>query len=296
MVIKEFFMSDYIDLHLHTTCSDGSHSPEEVVRMAADAGLRAIAICDHDAINGTDGALAAGEKYGVEVITGVELSVVWEKYNDVHLLGYGYDHHNSDLCRSLEEFRDFRRNRNIMIVELVNDRLLEQGREPLDVADVQRRAAGAIGRPHIAMALIDHGYVRNTEEAFQKYLVPCNVPKRLFPIQEAIDLIHAGGGVAVLAHPQFIDPQRSVLLELFDTFKQLGLDGIEAHNSGSSNDDIDWTITAAVRRGLLVTGGSDFHGQTKGEITIGRGRGNLKTPYSCVEAIRAAITRRAAGL
>jgi predicted metal-dependent phosphoesterase TrpH len=289
-------MSDYIDLHLHTTCSDGSHSPEEVVEMAAEAGLRAISICDHDALDGTDAAITAGKKFGIEVITGVELSVVWEEYEDVHLLGYGYDHHNPNLCQSLEQFRTFRRNRNVMIVERVNERLVDQGRESIDVADVQRRAAGAIGRPHIAMALIDHGYVRNTEEAFQKYLVPCNVPKRLFPIKEAIEMIHSAGGVAVLAHPQFISSQRSVLLELFDAFKELGLDGIEAYNSGSSNDDIDWTITAAVRRELLVTGGSDFHGLSKGDISIGRGRGNLKTPYSCVEAIHAAIARRAAGL
>ncbi|MBE0501359.1 MAG: PHP domain-containing protein [Desulfuromonadales bacterium] len=285
-------MSDYIDLHLHTDCSDGSYTSKEIVQMAAEAGLRAISICDHDTLDGTDAALAAGQMYDVEVITGVELSVVWEEYNDVHLLGYGYDHHNPKLCQNLQEFRDFRRNRNVLIVERVNARLLEQNREPLDVADVQRRAAGAIGRPHIAMALIDHGYVRTTEEAFQKYLIPCNVPKRLFAIQEAIDLIHAAGGVAVLAHPQFIDPHRSVLLKLFDSFQQLGLDGIEAYNSGSSNDDIDWTITAAVQRKLLVTGGSDFHGSSKGDIVIGRGRGNLKTPYRCVEAIYEAIARR----
>ena len=285
-------MSDYVDLHLHTTCSDGSHSPEEVVRMSAEAGLRAVSICDHDALDGTDEALAAGDKYRVEVITGVELSVVWEQYSDVHLLGYGFDHHNQELCNSLAEFRDFRRNRNVMIVERVNECLKEQGRTPLDVKDVQRRAAGAIGRPHIAMTLIDHGYVRDTEEAFLKFLVPCNVPKRMFPMDEAINLIHAAGGVAVLAHPPFISPERAVLLELFDTFSQMGLDGIEAYNSGSSNDDIDWTITAAVQRGLLVTGGSDFHGLTKGNIAIGNGRGNLKIPYSCVEKIHAAISQR----
>ena len=264
--------------------------------MAAEAGLRAVSICDHDALDGTDAALAAGEKYGVEVITGVELSVVWENYSDVHLLGYGYDHHNQEICNSLAAFRDFRRNRNVMIVERVNERLIEQGREPLDVADVQRRAAGAIGRPHIAMALIDHGYVRDTEEAFQKFLVPCNVPKRLFPMDEAIKMIHAAGGVAVLAHPPFISPERSVLLELFDSFNLMGLDGIEAYNSGSSNEDIDWTITAAVQRGMFVTGGSDFHGLTKGNITIGNGRGNLKIPYRCVENIHAAIARQSAGV
>lgn len=286
-------MSDLVDLHLHTTCSDGSHTPTEIVRMTAEAGMRAISICDHDALDGTDEAMAAGREYGVEVISGVELSVVWGEYNDIHLLGYGFDHHHQELCASLESFRQFRRNRNVMIVERVNERLIEQQRTPLDVADVQRRAAGTIGRPHIAMALIDHGHVRTTEEAFQKYLVPCNVPKRLFPLDEAIVMIHAAGGVAVLAHPPFISPQRSVLLELFDTFRKLGLDGIEAYNSGSSNADIDWTITAAVQRGLLVTGGSDFHGQSKGDIVIGKGRGNLKVPYSCVEAIHQKIARRA---
>jgi len=103
-------MSDYIDLHLHTDCSDGSYTPKEIVQMAAEAGLRAISICDHDTLDGTDAALAAGQMYDVEVITGVELSVVWEEYNDVHLLGYGYDHHNLKLCQNLQEFRDFRRN------------------------------------------------------------------------------------------------------------------------------------------------------------------------------------------
>lgn len=288
-------MSDCVDLHLHSTCSDGTHSPEEVVKMSSEAGLRAVSICDHDAVDGTDEALAAGAKYGIEVITGVELSVVWEQYSDVHLLGYGYDHHNKKLLKNLAEFRDFRRNRNVMIVERVNECLVEQGREPLDVADVQRRAAGAIGRPHIAMALIDNGYVSDTEDAFKKYLVPCNVPKRLFPMDEAISMIHDAGGVAVLAHPPFISPERSVLLNLFDTFTRMGLDGIEAYNSGSSNDDVDWTITAAVQRGLFVTGGSDFHGMTKGNISIGSGRGNLKIPYSCVENIHTAIAQRVTG-
>jgi predicted metal-dependent phosphoesterase TrpH len=288
-------MSDYVDLHLHSTCSDGTHSPEEVVKMSSETGLRAVSICDHDAVDGTDEALAAGGKYGVEVITGVELSVVWEQFSDVHLLGYGYDHHNKNLLDNLAEFRDFRRNRNVMIVERVNDRLREQGRDPLDVADVQRRAAGAIGRPHIAMALIENGHVSDTEDAFKKYLVPCNVPKRLFPIDEAINMIHGAGGVAVLAHPPFISPERSVLLHLFDTFTEMGLDGIEAYNSGSSNDDVDWTITAAVQRGLFVTGGSDFHGTTKGNVFIGSGRGNLKIPYSCVENIHAATAQRASG-
>lgn len=284
-------MTEMIDLHLHTTCSDGSHSPEDIVQMAAEAGLRAVAICDHDTLDGNDAAMAAGEKLGVEVLPGVELSVVWEEYRDIHVLGYGLDHHNPPLLAKLKEFRDFRRNRNRMIVERVNEQLAAEDRAPLSVEAVQARAAGAIGRPHIALALVEAGYVRDADDAFRRYLVPCDVPKRFFPLVEAIDLIHAAGGVAVLAHPPFISHERKVLEKLIDAFVALGIDGIEAYNSGASNDDIDWMITVARRRNLLVTGGSDFHGESKGDIVIGRGRGNLKIPYTCVSEIRAAASR-----
>jgi predicted metal-dependent phosphoesterase TrpH len=282
-----------VDLHLHSSYSDGIHSPAEVVRMAAEAGLAAVAICDHDNIDGIDEAMAAGRELGVEVLSGVELSVVWKSFRDIHLLGYGFDHHNRELAEALREFQDFRERRNEQIVDRVNEKLLREGREIVDFAEVREMAGGTVGRPHIAMALIGRGYVRSTEEAFQRYLVPCDVPKRYFPIAEAIGLIHRAGGVAVLAHPPFVTPDRKTFLGLLETFIPMGLDGVEAYNSGATNEDIDWYITEARRRGLLVTGGSDFHGIEGGGILVGGGRGNLRIPYACVEEIRALLAGKA---
>ncbi len=282
----------FIDLHLHSTCSDGVHPPEQVVRMAAQAGLAAIALADHDNIDGIDAAMAAGRELGVEVISGVELSVVWESFKDIHLLGYGFDHHHPELREALAGFREFREKRNEMIVGRVNEKLRTEGREPISFERVLALAGGTVGRPHIAMALMEKGYTSGTEETFQRYLVPCNVEKRYFPIDEAIALVRKAGGVAVLAHPPFITPDRKVFTSLLDAFIPLGLDGVEAYNSGSTNADIDWYITQARRRGLIVTGGSDFHGIEGGEIVIGGGRGNLKIPYGCLEDIRRLVKER----
>ncbi|MGE4580107.1 MAG: PHP domain-containing protein [Desulfuromonadales bacterium] len=282
----------WVDLHLHSTCSDGLYTPAEVVRRAAAAGLAAVALADHDNIDGIEAAMAAGAEWGVEVLSGVELSVVWQDYNDIHLLGYGFDHHHPELVEALASFQDFRERRNELIVERVNEKLRTEGRAPLDFDEVAAKADGTLGRPHIAMALQEKGYVRGSEDAFQRYLIPCNVEKRTFPIDEAIALIQRAGGVTVLAHPPFITTDRTAFLDLLGTFAALGLDGVEAYNSGSSLDDIDWYITQARRRGLIVTGGSDFHGPDTGIIAIGSGRGQLKIPYHCVEDIRQVLHRR----
>ncbi|MFA5516261.1 MAG: PHP domain-containing protein [Desulfuromonadales bacterium] len=286
-------MKSFIDLHLHSSCSDGIHSPTELVRRAARAGLRAIAICDHDNVDGIEEGMAAGREMGVEVIPGVELSAIWEDIEDLHLLGYGFDHRDPELRQSLREFQQFRAGRNERILAQVNEKLAGENKRPIAFAEVLARAAGTLGRPHIAMALIEHGYVANSEEAFQRYLVPCNVGKRYFPIGDAIDLIHRAGGVTSLAHPPFITADRSLFLRLLDALVALGLEGIEAYNNGSSNDDIDWYITQARRRSLIVTGGTDFHGIDDGDLVLGGPRGNLKVPFSCVEEIRAAKAHRA---
>jgi len=282
----------FVDLHLHSTCSDGVYPPAEVVRLAAEAGLAAIALCDHDNIDGIDAAMAAGDKLGVEVLAGVELSVLWGDYEDIHLLGYGFDHHDALLREALQEFQAFREGRNERIVERVNEKLETEGRAPIDFARVRALAGGTVGRPHIAQALIEAGHVANNDEAFRNYLVPCNVAKRFFPVDEAIALVHRAGGVTSLAHPPFITGDRGEFERLLDAFVPLGLEGVEAWNNGSTNNDIDWYITVARRRGLIITGGSDFHGIEGGQVRIGGGRGNLKIPYECVEEIRAALARR----
>lgn len=281
-----------VDLHLHSTCSDGVHPPAEVVRRSAAAGMSAIALADHDNIDGIDDAQEEGRKLGVTVISGVELSSQWGSYKDIHLLGYGFDHRHPGLQRELTEFQDFRSGRNREIVERVNEKLAGEGRAPLDAEQVQKKAGGTIGRPHIAQALLEAGYVDGNDEAFERYLIPCNVEKRFFPIDQAIELIHSCGGVAVLAHPPYITRDRFELEQLVKLFVTFGLDGIEAYNNGASPDEINWTIGLARKYGLIVTGGSDYHGTNGSEVAIGCGFGKLSIPFSCVEEICEVRQRR----
>ncbi|MCF6179042.1 MAG: PHP domain-containing protein [Geopsychrobacter sp.] len=281
-----------VDLHLHTSCSDGRYSPAEVVAMAAAAGMKVIAIADHDNVDGIDRALCAGAEHGIEVISAVELSTQWQDYQDIHLLGYGFDHHHVELVHQLAGFREFRAGRNQQIVTKVNSQLAEEGREPLDFEAIAASAAGTIGRPHIALALRSAGYVQNHDEAFDRYLVPNDVVKRFFPIDEAIRLIHAAGGIAVLAHPPYVTRNHGELEALLETFVEMGLDGLEAYNNGVNQDGTYWLINLARRHDLIVTGGSDFHGSEDSTIAIGRGVGRLKIPYTCVDEIRSALFRR----
>lgn len=279
-------MHDLVDLHMHSTYSDGVLTPAELVSQAASIGLRAIALADHDNVDGIAEAIDAGVQHGVEVISAVELSVVWKEYQDLHLLGYAFDHENQALQCSLDEFREFRAGRSERILENINRRLQSEGRPLLDFADIRKRAGGTIGRPHIGQALLAAGYARTMDEAFDIYLVPCNEPKRFFPIDEAIRLIKDAGGCTVLAHPPFIRVDDETLEEMLHEFMAMGLDGIEAYNSGSTNDMVDRYITLGRQLGLIITGGSDFHQPIEGGIVMGSGRGNLKIPYRCVEEIK----------
>ncbi|PLX88228.1 MAG: phosphatase [Desulfuromonas sp.] len=276
-----------IDLHLHSTCSDGVYSPREVVRRAADAGMVAIALADHDNIDGIDAAQDEGRKLGIQVLSGVELSSQWQSYHDIHLLGYDFDHHDPVFQQELKEFQDFRSSRNRQIIDRVNLKLVDEGRGLLDADEVRRQAGGTIGRPHIARALLDAGHVTSNDEAFERYLVPCNVAKRYFPLDRAIALIHRCGGVAVLAHPPYITRSQFELEQLVKLFATFDLDGLEAYNNGATLEDIDWTIRLARKYGLIVTGGSDFHGTEGSEVEIGTGFGRLSIPYSCVEEVLA---------
>lgn len=282
----------YVDLHLHSTCSDGYLSPEEVVALAEKVGLLAIALADHDNIDGVSRAMQAGAASGIEVVAAVELSSQWLEYSDMHLLGYGFDYQDPYLIRALVEFQEFRATRNRQIVERVNQKLINEKRQPIDPDAVRQLAGGTIGRPHIALALRQAGYVSNNEEAFTRYLVPCNVPKHFFPADEAIKLIHGSGGIVVLAHPPYVTRDRHRLEVLVAGLVELGLDGIEAYNNGSGLEDTDWLVKLARRHSLVVTGGSDFHGDSGSMIEVGKGVRGIRVPYSCVEEIRAALPKR----
>ncbi len=290
-----YFMNRYVDLHLHSVFSDGVLTPVELVAEAARLGLRAIAIADHDNIGGIPQAVSAGRKLGVEIVTAVELSVSWRDFNELHLLGYAFDYENAELQQALGEFRVFRDGRSQRVLDNINRCLVEEKRQPLEYADIKGRAGGTLGRPHIAQALVAAGYVRDMEDAFVRYLVPCNEPKRFFPLDEAINLIHSAGGCAVLAHPPFSHVSDQELLDLLDEFCALGLDGLEAHHSGCGNTGIDRYITMARRKHLIVTGGSDFHQPIKNGVLMGVGRGNLRIPYTCVEEILAVSAKYKGG-
>lgn len=274
-----------VDLHMHSNYSDGTLTPAALVAEAARVGLRAIALADHDNLDGIGEAQAAGARHGIEVITGVELSVVWGGLRDLHLLGYAFDLRHPGLGTALTGFREFRANRSRQILARVNEKLASEGKVAVPVAAVLELAGGTLGRPHIGQALLAFGHVRTMEEAFERYLVPCNVPKRFFPIDEAIALIHAAGGCAVLAHPMFIKADAKELPALIDTLISLGLDGVECWCGGATNDTVDALLTMARRKGLIATGGSDFHQPGVGP-SLGSGLGNLRIPYACVEELK----------
>lgn len=284
-------MADLVDLHLHSTFSDGALSPARLVERGLEAGLRAIAIADHDNVDGVPEALTVGRQKGLEVVPAVELSIVWGERRDLHLLGYAVDPFHHGLSQALQEFRDFRAGRSRRILDKVNARLQAEKREIIDFENVLDLAGGTLGRPHIGQALLNAGHVRSVDEAFRRYLVSCNVQKRYFPADEAIDLVHAAGGCAVLAHPPFTKAFPRQLEHLVDALVGLGLDGLEVYNSGADKDTIDHHLTLARRRNLIVTGGSDFHRDEAGGVEIGRGRGNLAIPYACVDQIRMRIAK-----
>ena len=279
-----------IDLHIHSNCSDGAFSPAELVLLAADEGLSAIAIADHDSVAGIAEGVACGKTSGVQVLPAVELSVQYKSWQDVHLLGYGMRWNDPVFQAKLNGFRERREHRNEEILERVNIMLAVENRPPVKTADVLAFARDAIGRPHIARALLERGYVSNIEDAFRRYLVPCNVPKQYWPIEDALNEIRRLGGVTVLAHPTTISTDRQLLREILTDLSESGLDGVEVYNNLAQPDESEHLRRLALELGLLVTGGSDFHGIEDG-LQIGKGRGGIR--FS--ESLLAPIRRRVAG-
>ncbi|WP_129126268.1 PHP domain-containing protein [Geomonas oryzae] len=278
-------MNDLVDLHLHSTFSDGVRTPTELVAMAKGLGLKAIALADHDTVAGIDEALAAGAAAGVEVLPAIEFSVAYSSFKDVHLLGYLLDHRDRQLQEILKEFRDRREARGDAIVNRINEKLATEGREPISSAEAAALAGGALGRPHIAQVLMHKGYVRDMQDAFVRYLLPCDVPKRYFPMEEALATVQRLGGIAILAHPTTITNDRDTLSRIIDELSAMGLSGVEAFNNVCSEQESAFLRSYAEKKGLIWTGGSDYHGIEEG-ISMGTGRGTMAIPYSCVTELR----------
>jgi predicted metal-dependent phosphoesterase TrpH len=276
---------ELIDLHTHSNASDGTFAPAEVVRLAKVGGLKALALTDHDTIDGLAEAVAAGGTYGVEVIPGVEVSARFPG-GSMHILGLGIEYGNGHLGERLAVLQKARAARNPQIIAKLNGLGVKITLEQVEKISGQ----GQMGRPHIARALMESGYVRSIQEAFDIFLRndgKAYVPKFRFPPQEAIAMIRDVQGVPVLAHPFTLNLGSAFALKnTLTELKALGLAGIEAIYAEHSPEQEALYLKLAGELGLLVTGGSDYHGDNKPELTLGKMRGQERLTYRLVTALK----------
>ena len=266
-----------VDLHIHTTASDGRLSPEEIVHVAAEQGLSVIAITDHDSLAGIEPALLAAESVpSLRVIPGVEINTDIPN-GEIHILGYFIDNRDEKLNQALQKLRSAREARALKMIA----RLGELG---IDIAwnRVMELAGGAsVGRPHIAQAMLEGGYISSFREAFTKYigrLGPAYVERERLSPQEAVKLIANARGLPLLAHPADIDNVEELVVNL----KGVGLVGLEAYYDGYDRKVINSFVHLAVKHRLITSGGSDFHGfGTDNETPIG----GVEVPFDCVERL-----------
>ena len=273
-----------IDLHVHSTASDGRHRPEEVVRLAARLGLAVISITDHDSVDGVAPALRAAEKHPpLLVIPGVECSTD-VPHGEVHLLGYYIDYANPELVTKLASFRNSRKARaQKMIARLATMGVHIEWKRVREIA-----GAGSVGRPHIAQAMHEKGYVPSIKEAFNRYIGrdgPAYVEREKMTPDEVVELITRGGGLAVLAHPADI----AALDHLIPRLQRAGLAGLETYYNNYPPDTIARLASMARRHSLIATGGSDYHGiDDLTETPLG----GVAVPPECVDRLQALHQKR----
>lgn len=268
-----------IDLHVHSCHSDGTCTPARLVAIAQQKGLGAFALTDHDSASGIEEAVRAAENTGIEVIPGAEMSTQYRN-TDIHIVGLFLPYQDPEFQRQIREFSDERIARNEKMC-----RLLTEGGYPVTLSVLQKENPGSvITRAHIGRYLFEHGYVSSVSEAFERLIgsgCPYFVPRAKISPEKAIRFIHSFGGLAILAHPfQYIpDLGEKGVLQLLDQLTSAcALDGIEAYYTGYSHGDIEKITGWAVQRGLLISGGSDFHGDNKPGIEMGTGKGSLYVP------------------
>lgn len=273
---------NYIDLHVHTTYSDGSFSPKEVVQYCKNKGIVAVGITDHDTTDGIEEAIEEGKKQGIEVVPGVELSVEFKDSteSEIHILGYYIDWHDKTLQQKLKIFRQVRQERAYKILAKLNSLgiKLEEDEVIKEFSSTQ-----SIGRLHFARILFEKGIVSSVKEAFDLYLgygMPAYVPKFRLQSQEAISLILQTGGIPILAHPYFgICVDTKSIKKLVNQ----GIKGIEVYHSKHHKNVTEELNNIADKYGLLITGGSDCHGAVDGSEPL---LGSLKIPYILLESLK----------
>ncbi len=277
---------NYIDLHVHSNASDGSFSPEEVVDLAKNAGLSTFALTDHDTIDGIEKAQEYAKKIGgIEVIPGTELSCYYGD-REIHIVGLFVDYQNSAFCKALEDLKIAREQRNQQMVQKFVDAGI-----PLTIEELKHgNPNSVITRAHFARVLVEKGICKDKKEAFEKYLgigCPFYLPKPKVTPEHVLSLILNAGGTAILAHPYSYKLSRTEVEHLLDeTLVPLGLAGMECYYSTYDNGQTQELRSIAYKRNLLVSGGSDFHGAVKPDISIGTGRGNLRIPEKILITIK----------
>lgn len=275
-----------VDLHTHTTASDGSDHPGAVVTAAAALGLTAVAVTDHDTQDGLAEAAGAGDAAGIEVVPGVELSLAWVS-DGMHLLVLFLGPGPGPLQDRLAELRSGRAARNGRMVA----RLRELGMD-VTPAEVEAQAGGGVvGRPHMAAVLVRKGYVPDIPTAFERYLAsgrPAYIGRFRLEPEEAIRLARASGAVPVLAHPHTLDLTRDEIHGVLDRLVDAGLVGLECRYSTYPPEERRSWTTVARHHGLIPSGGSDYHGTYKDDVSLGWGRGDLRVPDRLLEELREA--------
>lgn len=282
-----------VDLHVHSTESDGTLTPEEVVLAAKEAGLSAFALTDHDTASGIAKAAPLAAEYEIELIPGIELSTSYEvptvkkQTKEIHIVGLYIDPNHPTLRAKTKEFRECRDLRNEKIV----DALQQEGFDITMKGLINDNPDSVITRANIARYLYQHGQIKSVKEAFDKYIgdgCKCYVGRFKVSPMEAVELIHEAGGIAILAHPILYHMSTISLQRLIDDLKSVGLDGIEAIYSTYTTGEEQLIKKIAHENNLLISGGSDFHGANKPLIHLGTGKGHLYIPYSILEDIKRA--------
>lgn len=282
MITMRWFSMDTIDLHIHSTFSDGTFTPLQLVKYAEEKGLKAFALTDHDTTEGIKEAKSI--ETNVEVISGVEISTRYDK-KEIHIVGLYVNENDADLNKQLKYYREKRVTRNFEILEKLNSLGVN-----ITIDDVKESCTGdVISRAHIAKALVSKGFVGSYTEAFDRYLGDnkcAYVPRETLNYEESMELITKAGGVPVLAHPLLYKMSDTNLENMMVKLRQKGLKAVEVYYSTHSNSDTQHVMAMANRVGLIYSGGSDFHGATKPKIDMGTGMGKLAVPYEILEKIR----------
>jgi len=307
----------YIDLHTHSTASDGTLSPTALIRAAHAAGLAALALTDHDTGNGLDEAAAEAQRLGLIFVPGIEISADFPSPGTMHILGHFIDPHSPGLTTMSKILMDARNERNPKIIARLNqlgcaitmDQVRQIAQQALTNANPRpsedsalkegggtQNSALVLGRPHIAQALVNANCVANIKQAFDVYLGTTGsafFPKERLSPRQAIECIHAAGGLATLAHPiHLLATNPAHLATIINHLADAGLDGLECYHCDHDQLHTDLYLQLANRYHLLPTGGSDYHGHNKAGVLLGRGRNNVKVPFEIYTHLHARWQQR----